>query len=265
MKKKIVFIDSGVGGLFVLKECEKAVSGYDFVYLADDFNAPYGNKGRRALKKVALEVVLQAVERFAPEMIVVACNTLTVNTISVLRRRYKNIKFVGVEPAIKTAKIYGGDTVVLATPATQKNYKVLERKIDQEIKSDYKKQGLKYVNQGKMFWVADENLAGLVEQNFENLDQIKPHLESLLFKEKYKAVENIVLGCTHYLALKPMLKNLFPETNILDASVAVATRAKSILGKNKSVKKVSKIKFIALSGNKNYERKLEKFYNLIKK
>lgn len=265
MKKKIVLIDSGVGGLFILKECEKIISGYEFIYIADSFNAPYGNKKKSSLKKIAESVVWEAIKKFDPEMVIIACNTLTVNAISFLRQRFKGVKIVGVEPAIKKAKIYGGDTIVLSTPATQKNFKFLERKINKKLKAEYKKEGLEYQSQDKVFWVADESLATLIEQNFENIENIKPHLENILLKEKYGDAENLVLGCTHYLAVKKNIQEIFQDINIFDGSVAVATRAKSLLAfKNKPLKNKTKIKFLSTSGNKKYEENLKKYYNLIK-
>ena len=265
MKKRIVVIDSGIGGLFVLSELDKIILGYEFVYIADNLYSPYGNKSKVALKKIGVEVVENAIKKFAPEMIVVACNTLTVNAIKTLRKKFKEIVFVGVEPAIKQAKIYGGNTVVLSTPATQKKFKFLEKKINKQLKTEYHEEGLKYKNDDKLFWLADACLAAKIEDNFENLDVVVPYLKSKLLKYKDFNIENLVLGCTHYLALKPILKKQFSGLSVFDGALSVATHAKSLLKENnKKLKNKKQIKFICTNKNKEYENKLKKYYNLIK-
>lgn len=265
MKKRIVVIDSGIGGLFVLREMDKIILGYDFVYMADNIHAPYGNKSKALLKKISEEVVCGAIKKYSPEMIVVACNTLTVNAINFLRNKFKDVVFVGVEPAIKQAKIYGGNTIVLSTPSTQKNFKFLEKKINKQLQKEYHEEGVKYKGEDKIFWIADALLANKIEENFENLDVVVPYLESNLLSYKDCNIDNLVLGCTHYLALKKQLKNLFGDVSIFDGSLAVATRAKSLLKANKENKKNNKqIKFICTNRDKEYENKLKKYYNLIK-
>lgn len=265
MKKRIVVIDSGIGGLFVLREIAKIIFGYEFVYIADTLNAPYGNKNKVTLKKVAEELVEKAIKKYSPEMIVIACNTLTVNAIKSLRKKFKEVTFVGVEPAIKQAKIYGGNTVVLSTPATQKNFKFLERKINKQLKKEFHEDGIKYQNDDKIFWVSDALLASKIEEEFENLDVVVPYLKSKLLRYKDLNIDNLVLGCTHYLAIKKQLKNLFGDISVFDGSLAVATRAKSLLkGNNKNLKSKEQIKFVSTNKNKKYENNLKKYYFLIK-
>ena len=266
MKKKIVVIDSGLGGLFVLKELEKVIVGYEFIYIADTLNAPYGTKNRVCLKKIAEEIVFNAIRDYSPEMIVVACNTLTVNAIKFLRKRFTKTTFVGVEPAIKQAKIYGGNTIVLSTPATQKNFQVLERKINNKLKKEYRKEGLYYKNDEKIFWIKDNLLASKIETDFENLESLTPYLKCKLEKFNSIKIENFVLGCTHYIAIKENIKNLFRDACIFDGALAVATRAKSLLKveENQSTNN-SEIKFVSTDKSKEYEKKLKKYYILIKR
>lgn len=265
MKKRIVVVDSGLGGLFVLKECEKIIGGYDFIYVADTFNAPYGSKGKQELKKIAEGMVGELIKKYNPEMVILACNTLTVNTINFLRQKFRSVVFVGVEPAIKQAKIYGGDTVVLATPATQKKFKILERKVERELKKEYRLSGLRYQNDDKVFLIADVALASIIESNFENLDNILPYIKKLFASQKFVKAQNLVLGCTHYLAIKKQLNLIVPNATIFDCSMAVAAHAKSLLiKKQRLMKNKTNIKFVSTDGNKNYIKKLEKYYNLIK-
>ena len=265
-EKTIAIIDSGLGGLHILKECYKVLRGYNFVYVADTFNAPYGSKSKHELKKIANNLVENIEKKYKPEAIVFACNTLTVNAIKGVRKNF-DIKFVGTEPALKQAKIFGGDTIIFATKSTLKYYSKLNKKVNNAIKSEYKKQNLKYTNTDKVYKVFIPNLPIEIDQNFEDLDCLTEKLKAVFDKEIYQNCTNFVLGCTHYIAIKPQLKNIFSsDIQFFDGSKAVAKRVQNIvpkLNKRKKVEIAKRIKFLATDGDLLKKKNLIKYFNKI--
>ena len=227
-KKRIVFVDSGSGGLHIMAKVQKLMPHYELIYIADTFNAPYGNKSRGKLLQISRSLVEYITSHYNPEIIVLACNTLTMNTISRLREEFFRTKFVGVEPALKQARIYGGDTIVFATKATLKNYKQLNKKITAELKSQYEENNLEYVDDDKVFRVKSKECAALVDKYLEDLSRLKPYLETLFSKPKYKNVENIVLGCTHFVAIKEEINDIFERVRFFDGTTGVANRIRDI-------------------------------------
>ena len=227
-KKRIVFVDSGSGGLHIMAKVQKLMPHYELIYIADTFNAPYGNKSRGKLLQISRSLVEYITSHYNPEIIVLACNTLTMNTISRLREEFFRTKFVGVEPALKQARIYGGDTIVFATKATLKNYKRLNKKITAELKSQYEENNLEYVDDDKVFRLKSKECAALVDKYLEDLSRLKPYLENLFSKPKYKNVENIVLGCTHFVAIKEEINDIFERVRFFDGTTGVANRIRDI-------------------------------------
>lgn len=263
-KKSVVVLDSGLGGLHILAECVKILPNYEFLFVADTFNAPYGEKSKRKLTKIALELVQKIIEKHNPEIIVFACNTLTVNAIQSVREKFFKTKFVGVEPALKTAKIYGGNTIIFATKSTLKNYKKLDKKIEKSLKNEYKKQNLKYYNTDKTYKVFIENLPALIEKNSENLDNLLPILNQKFCQDKYQKCYNLVLGCTHFIAIKEQLNTLFPNIKFFDGAKAVAKRVAEIClykpTENYSSENPPKITIQTTDGDRAKQKSFEKYF-----
>ena len=125
-----VFIDSGVGGIpYMMKLLEKKPE-YSCVYVADTANFPYGEKSHEQVVKCVLELVEKIRTKFSPKVIVVACNTMSVNALDELRKKYPDIQFVGTVPAIKLAASVSKKRRIglLATKATCENPYNLELK-----------------------------------------------------------------------------------------------------------------------------------------
>ena len=228
-RKNIVLIDSGIGGLFILKECIKLIPNYNFIYIADTVNMPYGNKSKRKLIKIADDLIAELNAEYNPDIFVLACNTLTVNTIQFLRKKY-NKDFVGIEPALKQARIFGGDTIIFATRSTLKFYGKLNRKCTGELKQEYKEKNLRFFNNDKVFKVYMPDLPMKIEQNYNNFKSLTPALLNKFDRTNYKNVGNLVLGCTHFIAIKKELQQIFGENvQIFDGAIPVAKRVLSLI------------------------------------
>jgi glutamate racemase len=98
----ILVFDSGVGGLTVFREIKAALPGANYIYVADDAFFPYGFQPEDALVKRVVEVFGKAIEDYAPDLIVNACNTASTIALTASRERYK-VPIVGTVPAIKPA------------------------------------------------------------------------------------------------------------------------------------------------------------------
>lgn len=216
----IGIFDSGVGGTSIWKEINKLLPYEHTIYLADSKNAPYGEKSAEeivALSEKNTEYLLAQ----GCKLIVVACNTATTNAISYLRAKY-DIPFIGIEPAIKPAAL---QTVskkigILATKGT--------------LSSALFHQTLKIITNGiQLIEQNGEGLVPLIEQGRVFDTETKQLLEKYLNPMISEGVDCIVLGCTHYPYLIPIIKSILPDhIQIIDSGEAVAKQTKNILEKN---------------------------------
>ncbi|MDO6852573.1 glutamate racemase [Cellulophaga lytica] len=210
--------DSGVGGTSIWKEIHKLLPLENTIYLADSANAPYGKKSPEDILRLSIkntELLLQ----HNCKIIVVACNTATTNAITYLRETYTNVSFIGIEPAIKPAVLQSNSKTVgvLATKGT------LSSSLFHSTVKNHA-EGIKIIEK------EGEGLVPLIESgkatSVEAKDLLKTFLEPMLEQN----IDYLVLGCTHYPYLIPVLKELLPvHVNIIDSGEAVARQTKAIL------------------------------------
>lgn len=127
IKLPIGFMDSGLGGLSVLREAIKIMPSEDFIYYGDSLNAPYGTKTTEAIRELTFHVVEKLLNQ-GIKGLVIACNTATGAAVNQLRSAYPDLPIIGIEPAIKPAVMcnHGGRILVMATPMTIKQRKFRE-------------------------------------------------------------------------------------------------------------------------------------------
>ena len=231
LSNPIGIFDSGIGGTSIFKEIHHLLPQEDIIYLADSKNAPYGYKSKEeivALSKKNTELLLKK----GCKIIVVACNTATVNAIEVLRSTY-NVPFIGIEPAIKPAALNSKNKAVgiLATKGT--------------LSSDlFHKTSELFAKNIEVIEVIGAGLVELIEQGHINHTSTKALLLELLQPMLDKNIDYLVLGCSHYPYLIPILREILPkQVVIIDSGEAVAKQTKNILNDNgllnKSQKKAS--------------------------
>ena len=214
----IGIFDSGLGGLSICKEIIDVLPNESIIYLADSINAPYGDKTKEQIINLSIKNTEFLLEMGA-KVIVVACNTATTNAISILRDRF-NVPFIGIEPATKPAALQtkSGVIGVLATKGTLKSELFLST-------SDQFREELKIIE------TEGENLVRLIENG--QLEDTKPLLEKYLTPMIDAGADNIVLGCTHYPFLIPIINEIIPSgITITDSGEAVAKQTKNILEEN---------------------------------
>ncbi len=230
INRSVCFFDSGIGGLSLLYECVRRLPCVDFTYFADNFRVPYGALTREELISIADEKFTK-ISKLKPIAAVLACNTLTAQCIDYLRRKYP-FEIIGIQPAIKPAAVCKGKCVVLATPSTagSKSLKLLVEKY-----------GL-----GNTEVVACPDLAYYIENNISELsfDKVKRFLPE-------KKAGSVVLGCTHYVFVKEMIKDFYncPVFDGIDGTAAHLCEKIGIF--DHQCERIQKISFLSGDTAKN--------------
>lgn len=239
--KPVGIFDSGIGGTSIFKEIHSLLPNENCIYLADSKNAPYGNKPKEEILKLSIKNT-ELLLRKGCKIIVVACNTATTNTISYLRNTY-NVSFIGIEPAIKPAALKTKTKAVgiLATRGT------LSSKLFHET-TDL------YANNIKVIEQVGEGIVPLIETGKLHSEEMKHLLEPYIKPMMHANIDYLVLGCTHYPYLIPILSKMLPENvTIIDSGLAVAKQTKAILSAKEILNIESKPPYIKLYTNGNLE------------
>ena len=206
----IGLFDSGSGGLSVLREIVRLLPDEKYVYYSDNAHCPYGEKSPEYIRERCREIVRLLLDKGA-DIIVVACNTATAAAIQVLREEFP-VRFIGMEPAVKPAALgtRTGVVGVLATAGTLKGSKYLTTKGNFEDGGTI----VEHVGQGFVELVENGNLEGEAAEKV-----VRTSLQPLLDA----GADTIVLGCTHYPFLLPVLRKLAgPGVRFIDPAPAVA-------------------------------------------
>lgn len=220
-KRAIGIFDSGIGGTSIWGEIQNLLPFEDCIYLADSKNAPYGEKSGKRI----LELCIKNTEYLLGQnckLIVVACNTATTNAIRVLRENY-TVPFIGIEPAIKPAALNSKSKIVgvLATKGT------LSSALFHSTSKSHAS-GITIVEQ------QGTGLVEMIEHGELDSERMVKTLKGYLAPMLEKGIDYLVLGCTHYPYLIPVLKELLPEKiKIIDSGQAVAKQTKAVLEQNK--------------------------------
>jgi glutamate racemase len=219
---RILVFDSGLGGLTVFDEVRRARPDARFVYAADDAGFPYGRWEEQALVARIVAVMAGLIDRHAPDLVVIACNTASTLVLPALRSRFA-VPFVGTVPAIKpaVARSQSRHAAVLATPGT--------------VKRDYTHELIRsFAGDCRVTLVGSTRLAGLAEQRLRgegvDLDAIR-HEIAPCFPVDGPRTDVVVLGCTHYPLLLDDLRTVAPwPVTWIDPAPAIAKRVIQLIG-----------------------------------
>ena len=173
-------IDSGIGGISMLKELRKKYIGENYIYLADNQYMPYGNKSSKFLCSRVLELVDYLVSSYNVKLVILACNTASVCCLNYLNKQ-SPVRVLGLDIGYLT----NVDHKVLCTLATSRKYRQLNT-----------------YNCG--------NLARVIEDNFFDKGLIKRKIAQILHKANI-VEDNIVLGCTHYELVDKIFNEIEPN------------------------------------------------------
>jgi glutamate racemase len=218
----ILVFDSGLGGLTVFRETKVARTDARFVYLADDAAFPYGDLTEEKLVARVTEVLVDAVGRHKPDLIVVACNTASTLALVQLRSRIA-VPFVGTVPAIKPAcaRSKSRRVAVLGTQATVgREY---TRALIREFAAGC---DVHLVGSPRLAAYAEAELAGEAVDD----DAIKAETVGCFIDADARRTDTIVLACTHYPLLLERFRAVAPwNVDWLDPAPAIARRVADLL------------------------------------
>ena len=228
----IGFMDSGLGGISVLREAVRLMPNEDYIYFGDSANVPYGNKPREEIRRLTFNVVEELIDR-GIKGLAIACNTATSAAVKDLRIMYPDLPLVGIEPAIKPAieQSHGGRILVMATPMTIRQEKfrhLLE----------------KYGEGHEVVSVPCDGLVGFVENCMFDQDLLNVYFAKHLKPYLMDNTESIVLGCTHYPFLRSNIKEYLRENHfrediaLIDGSLGTARELRRRLAEKNLLKDI---------------------------
>jgi glutamate racemase len=209
--------DSGVGGLAVAQALRTLAPAERVLYFADTAWFPYGPRPAAEVRKRAFAVTHRLLQGGA-KLIVVACNTASAAALADLREAFPGVPFVGMVPGVKPASRQSRHrhVVVLATAGTLDGG-LLERVVDE------------FGRGTRVSRVVGHGLAELVERGQHWSPAGRERLRHLLEAEIGRGADTVVLGCSHYAFLGPVIEAEFPGVATVDTSEPVARRAVELL------------------------------------
>lgn len=211
----IAVIDSGVGGISVLRELLKLLPNENYLYFGDSANAPYGTKTRDEVLSIT-ESNLEMLKKRGIKALVIACNTATSAAARILREKNPDLPIIGIEPAVKPASMICAHprVLVMATPLTLREEKFLSL-ID------------RFSDNAEFISLPCPSLVELIETGDVDGDDIDKYLEGLLSPYRSLRIDAVVLGCTHYPHIKHKIEKHFsPDTHIIDGGEGTARQTK---------------------------------------
>ena len=217
MRRPIGILDSGVGGLSVLREIRRALPREDVVYIGDSARCPYGPKPAAEIRDRVFAITDRLLAMDA-KLIVIACNSATIAAVEALRAHYP-VPFAGMEPAVKpaAARTQSGVIAVLATEAS-----VAGEKFHRLVSTHA--QGVRVITRPCPEFVS------LVESGETDTPAVRETVARILPPLLEAGADTLVLGCTHFPFLRKAIEDVAgPSVAVLDTGEAVARRVKSLL------------------------------------
>lgn len=217
----IGLFDSGVGGLSVAREIVRQLPAHPLVYLADQAHAPYGQRSLAQIQGFA-EGITRFLLAEAARVIVIACNTASAAALHGLRREFPAVLFVGMEPAIKPAaeRTRSGHVGVIATAAT------FQGELFASLRD-------RFANGVIVHTQVCPELVPLVEAGELDSPAAAAALDSYLAPLLAAGIDQLVLGCTHYPFLRPLIAQIAgPGVEIIDPAAAVARQTGRVLAQH---------------------------------
>jgi glutamate racemase len=215
--------DSGLGGLSVLRVLCGTLPGVRWLYVADSGHAPYGERSEAHVLDRSDRITRFLRDRGA-RTVVLACNTATAVAIDALRARHRDLSFVGMEPGLKPALQHSARARVgvMATEATLRSPRfaaLLAR----------------WRGQAEVVCVPCAGLAHAIESGDTDAPAVRALVARYTAPLRAQAVDTVVLGCTHYPWVAPLIQDaLGPEVRLIDTAQAVAAQTARVLSDAKA-------------------------------
>lgn len=214
----IGILDSGVGGLSVLVHLRQRLPAENMLYVADQAHIPYGPRPASEILSFTAGITRFLLRNDA-KLIVVACNTATAAALDDLRLMFPDVPFVGMEPAVKPAALATrtGRVGVLATPSTLNSHR-------------YAGLMARYAGAIRVYEDPCTGLVQLIEAGALDSPETRALLHRVVDPMLAEGVDTLVLGCTHYPFIRPLLEEISGEgVAIIDPAPAVARHTQFVL------------------------------------
>jgi len=220
-QRPIGIFDSGIGGLTVTAAIKQALPMECLLYFGDTLHVPYGPRSLEEVRAFSFAITEALLDQGA-KVIVIACNTASAAALRSLREAYPDVPFVGMEPAVKPAVEHtrSGVVGVIATVATFQSalYATIVERFAKDVT------------------VLRQPCPGLVKQ-IENGDFDTPETETMLrgwLQPMMDAnIDALVLGCTHYPIVRPVIERILgPTVRVIDPAPAIARQLQRILDRD---------------------------------
>ena len=214
----IGIIDSGVGGLSIASAIAEKLPNESIVYLGDCANCPYGDKTPQEIYELSKRMIDFLLTKNV-KLVVIACNTITVLAIDILRKEYPGLPIVGIVPILKTAaeKTKSGRIGIFSTDATA-NSQYLRDLVN------------RFARDKEVLSVGSSVLVPLIEKlDFGGIDEI---LKRELDEFQSFRIDTLALGCSHFPLIRDRIQKVLPGVLVLDSSEAVSRQVERILEHN---------------------------------
>ena len=220
----VLFFDSGLGGLTVLREARYLLPYEPLLYVADDAAFPIGRWPEADLKARLLALFDDLIAEHAPKAVVIACNTAFTLAGEALRKAHPQVPFVGTVPAIKPAaeRTSSGLISVLATPGT------VRRTYTRSLIDSFASQcHVRLVGSDMLAELAERHLRGEAVSD----EELLPEISDCFLEQDGRRTDIVVLACTHYPFLANRFRRIAPwPVDWLDPAEAIARQLVRVLG-----------------------------------
>jgi glutamate racemase len=218
LASSIGVFDSGVGGISVLRAIREQLPEESVLYFGDQGHIPYGSRPMEQIRIFSETITKFLLEKEA-KIVVVACNTASAAALKYLREKFPAVQFVGMEPAVKPAAehTHTGKVGVLATPATFQG-------------ALYASLVERFANGVELFQSTCPGLVQQVEMGNIAGDETRRILENALLPMLDERIDTVVLGCTHYPFVIPLIQQIVGAgIRVIDPAPAIAKQTERLL------------------------------------
>ncbi len=207
-------MDSGMGGLSVLREAIRLMPQEDFIYYGDSAHTPYGTKSTEEIQRLTDDCVGFLLKRGVKE-VMIACNTATSASVTMLREKYADIPIIGIEPALKPAALGypGGNILVTGTEFTLREAK-------------FRRQLHCYEGKAHIYVQPLGRIVEYVERGQLENEELEQYLREVISPWTAIGLDAVVLGCTHFPFVKKMIRRIVGERpELVDGAAGMAREA----------------------------------------
>ena len=244
---KVGFFDSGVGGITVLHDALQVCQPMHYIYFADTENVPYGTKSQKKIKSLVLDAANFLIDNNV-DILVIACNTATSICVDILRQQF-DIPVIGMEPAVKPAVELKDNKKILvcATKQTLKQKKLKD--LIQNLGASDKIKSLSL-----------QKLVGFAENEKWSSKKLHRYLNKKFDKIDWSEYHAVVLGCTHFLYYRKILRKYIPaQIKIIDGNQGTVNRLQYFIKKNKA-KPIKSVKITFYQSKQKSKTKILRKY-----